>query len=234
MVKTPWTFWDFDWTGGRELTDQEFKQPMRGLWHPSLTIHYDGLYRGRTNHPQRDYAMFHRLTWGKPIDHWDESTNAESGHPLPLEEYPQEIEDVPYSIEAPIVSERTRDLVETVAPGCVQFLPVTMTQFGGKPIRIGRYWVMNIVKLVDCLDPEPGTTAPLPERIAKYMPPDNVQLVYERTRFVSEAVPPDAALFRMRTEYITIVARRDVCEAFKSYGITGVRFMPLWFKAASP
>ena len=112
----------------------------------------------------------------------------------------------------------------------MQFLPVTMTQLGGTPIRIGRDWVMDGIELVGCLEPEPGSCDPLPARVRKYRPPDKVQIDRHRTRFRIDAIPPESALFRMKKEYITVVARCDVREAFEAHGITGVRFLPLHFR----
>ena len=121
------------------------------------------------------------------------------------------------------------ELIERLAPGCVQFLPVIMTH-NRKPMRVGRYWVMNVVTTVDCLEPEPGTTTPLPERIGKHMPADNVQLERSRTRFIRKAIPSDVPLFRMRREYLTVIARDDIRRAFEDLQITGCLFKPLPFQ----
>lgn len=208
MTTSEWTYWDLDWHYGEVFTDEDAEDPTKGrMWQPFMRL------------PDK---LYYRLRWASPIADWPDDVAADSYDDFP-------IEDLPLAVEAPMVSQRTRELIERVAPGCAQFLPVTMTH-RGKPMRIGRYWVMNMVKPVDCLDPELGTTTPVPERIAKHMPADSVQLVYERTRFLRSVVPADAALFRMRKQYITVVARDDVREAFESHGITGVKFKPLPFR----
>ena len=57
MASLAWTYWEFDWKDRPPLTDEEFDDPMKGMWQPVMFMRYDGVYRGRTDYPRPDDAM---------------------------------------------------------------------------------------------------------------------------------------------------------------------------------
>ncbi|MEZ6233384.1 MAG: hypothetical protein R3B68_04265 [Phycisphaerales bacterium] len=201
-------FWELDWLD-RQMADDELDDPDAWRpWRPSMRL---------------DVATRDRLIWGVVIDDWDPETqaNSEDGNAL--------TEDMPFCTEAPIVSPKLRALIETHAPGCAQFLPIRMT-YRGEPMAGGPCFVLNVIQVVDCLDIEPSAATPYPEHLAVHLRADHVQLDRDRVRFLSTRVPADAHLFRLRYDYITVVASDVLKHRLLREGARGVVFRRLPFR----
>lgn len=128
-----------------------------------------------------------------------------------------QIEDMPWSIDNNfIISDRFRKFLEREAPGHAQFLGIRFTG-PAKLVPKERYWLVNWLKEIDCLDRarsmEEGTAGPYvkwvvidPARV-----PDDVLVGY-----VVGALPD-------------LFMRGDLIRKIKKAGVTGPQFRELWY-----
>lgn len=102
-------------------------------------------YRCSLNTPllPRDIRLC--LAEGDPVEPgaWSGSYEAVADEPGPLEDMPW--------CDMDIVSDRFKELLCAIAPGCAQFLPMHVRDYRGRTAR-QMYWVVNWLRIVDCID----------------------------------------------------------------------------------
>lgn len=146
------------------------------------------------------------LTQGRLVDSWNPDTVAECDRKGP-------VEDMPWcSPHGYVVSQRIREILERMAPGNCQFLPVTV-QYKRRTIDAGPYWVLNILNVVDCLDMVKSTIRPskvLPSGMAV------LEMVIRH-----ELIPGNVLICRVKHDEFNVLIRSDVVTAFRGAKISG-------------
>jgi hypothetical protein len=125
-------------------------------------------------------------------------------------------EDIPWPrrVSIFIVSDRLRALLEAEAPGAAEYLPVHLQGPRSRELP-GPYWVMNWVRLLDCLDEEAS------------MDED------EKGRFVQvpvidpSRIPPDATLGLLKGYEVVKLIRDDLRIKIEKAGLTGLKYSPI-------
>lgn len=141
---------------------------------------------------------------GVPINDWDGSLVVRCEEPGPLEDFPWANEHV--------ASERLRQLWEKHAPGCAQYLPLTLMLSDGTPIQ-DRYWLVNWLHTVDFLD-----------RTYSDYAASNEHTTYFDVVVNGTAIPDHKPICRMKGSPSFVVIRDDIKRAIEHAGITGCQF----------
>ena len=117
-----------------------------------------------------------------------------------------------------LVSERLRLLLEAAAPNAAQFLPARLR---GPP---SSYWVMNVLRVFDCLDKEASTIVDeeTGTPVGGYERPFMPIPVIDPCR-----IPPDGVLGRLKGDMGTILVRRDLKRTIEKAKIKGIYFHEL-------
>lgn len=124
------------------------------------------------------------------------------------------VEDWAWS-ESPVCSQRMREVVDTLCPGMVEYLPLQVLYRNQVIFPAGAYWVMNLLDSVDCID-EPRSES----FIAGNFPGANK--VYMKVCIDVDRIPPDKHLFRLHGQSNIIVTSKVLREALQAAGVTGV------------
>jgi hypothetical protein len=113
-----------------------------------------------------------------------------------------------------VVSSRLRAFLEEHAPGVAEYLPVQLRGPGtqGK----GPYWVMNSVRLLDCLDEDASMNVDRTGRRYVEVP------VIDPGR-----LGPDDVLGNVKGYEVKWIMRSDLKLKIKKAGLTGYSFFPL-------
>lgn len=119
--------------------------------------------------------------------------------------------------ESPVCSQRMREVVDTLCPGMVQYLPLQVLYRKEVMFPAGTYWVMNLLDSVDCID-EPTSES----FIAGDFPGANK--VYMKVCIDVDRIPPDKHLFRLHGCGVKIVTSKVLREALQAAGVTGVNY----------
>ncbi|MBS0197690.1 MAG: hypothetical protein JSR77_13125 [Planctomycetes bacterium] len=151
----------------------------------------------------------------KPLQGWTEGLLVvEPGIP---------IDDAPWNTKDElVVSNRLRELLEFIAPGQAQYLPMSLKRARWEVVDMskfvvheegaemiggpGDYWMMNTLVEVDCMD----------WKLAKSSP--------WRSAIDVAKVPGDVQLFRIADQRSVVYCRRRVREVCVEAGIRGLQF----------
>jgi len=125
--------------------------------------------------------------------------------------------DMPISQPVQICSNRTRQLLEKLAPMDIQYLPVQL-EHKGKPIGEGQHWIMNLLHIVDCVDEGDADW-----RYHTY----TKGKMYETWTIDPSRVPNEVRIFRVKGAQSPVVVTDGVRSAVEQARITGVGFGPL-------
>lgn len=151
---------------------------------------------------------------GQPIEGWQASTVVEIDRGRHA---PRVCPDVYMSACNFVVSDRCRGVIESVAPGQVQFLGFTP-----KPkkceISNGSLWIMNILRMPDCID----------MALSKARPPAHQYDIYHwgTSNPIVDArrIPPENMIFRLRHHSVVTLVRTELRDAIRGAGFTGGGF----------
>lgn len=141
---------------------------------------------------------------GRSIPDWDASLVVRCEEPGPLEDFPW--------CNEHIASDRLRLLLERLAPGCAQFLAITLLQHDGTPSP-QPYWIVNWLHTVDFYDREFTDMARSPEHTSFF------EVVVDASR-----IPPDKPICRMHECQTYVAIRDDIKSAIERAGMTGCQF----------
>lgn len=163
--------------------------------------------------PNIDYALmrsFSRCEW---ISDWPDDVVVE------VESAGAGPEDLPWwQSPGTFGSDRFRQTVERVAPDHAQFLPVKLRYDGGAVITeilgFGRYWIVNWLKLVDCLDP-----------VASQLDLSGEYPKFQWDYIDSSLVPPNVDVFRVKYAASAVRVTSQFVGHLKDNNITGWRLM---------
>jgi hypothetical protein len=120
----------------------------------------------------------------RPIEPWTD--------PLPVEcESAGPYYDMPWSASyCAVMSDRFRQVVEKIAPGAVQFMPIQPT-YRRKPLPCGVYWAGNVVNVYDCVDFEASGCEP------SRFPDSYIHNREKDLHIIDSKVPEDASIFQL-------------------------------------
>lgn len=116
-----------------------------------------------------------------------------------------------------LVSDRLRLLLERCVPNHAEFLPVVVT-YNGEPLKVQRYWVVNWLFMVDCLDwsksmwYQPKGTATKAERVV-------VNAVIDFSKIDS-----NVKICRIFGAESRVLISSDIRNLIEEAGITGCQF----------
>lgn len=136
---------------------------------------------------------------GVPVPRWPVNLLLPSSSPRPLDVSS-------WPIEVPVVSEKTRQICEQIAPGQLQFLPVHLTYRGRALRHAGPYWAANRLISVDCGRALEGE---------------------ENWRIDPRRVPPGAHVFCIKGWGPMFIVSQELKAEWTKAGVRGVRFRAL-------
>lgn len=118
-----------------------------------------------------------------------------------------------------VVSPRLKDFLEQRELKAVEYLPVGLLNHKGRPVQGGKYFIVNLLDPVDCLD--------LDRCDAKYsnITPEDIMRV-KRLVLDEAKVDTERQLFSPKGLFAPL-ARRDLAEAIDAAGFTGIRWVEL-------
>ena len=114
-----------------------------------------------------------------------------------------------------IISDRFRRLLEVSAPGAAEYLPIRLDGPGSG--KLGPYWMVNWLRLFDCLDEKESVIDIGQDGVRRIMFP-----CIEPRR-----VPADGVLGLLRGHDVVVLVRDDLCKSIKKAGITGFAVGPI-------
>lgn len=142
-----------------------------------------------------------------PVDKWPS--------PPPLwisKKRPQRLEDMPWSVGYfYVVSTRFRAFLERESPGCAQFLPMRIEGPGAEDIK-SPYWVVNWLRLFNCLDEEASMNE---DEHGRYV---EVPVIDPRR------IPADGLIGMLKKYEVVTLIRDDLRKKIKAAGFTGPQF----------
>lgn len=150
---------------------------------------------------------------GRPLDPPKRRKEVRIDPPVPLE-------DMPWSMYAPVVSDRFRAFLEEHAAGHAQYFEVILK--GPKKLIPGQaYFLVNWLHVVDCIDFERSDWYEEDEEgdEPRY---DFNEIVLDPSR-----VPPGVRIFRLRHFDVVTAIDADLAREIKRTGITGPQFYPI-------
>lgn len=115
-----------------------------------------------------------------------------------------------------IVSERLRAFLEEREVSGVEYLPVSLLNHKGRPIK-EPYAIANLLRHIDCVDKDATEHEWNPLKETAMIKVKNLTIDPER-------VPDDAVLFRLVHVADVIGVRRDLAQAMEDAGFTGISF----------
>lgn len=118
-----------------------------------------------------------------------------------------------------VVSPPLKEFLEKREVNAVEYLPVGLLNHKGRPAQGGKYFIVNLLDPVDCLD--------LDRCDAKYsnITPEDIRRV--KSLVLDEAkVDTERQLFSPKGLFAPL-ARRDLAEAIDAAGFTGIRWVEL-------
>jgi hypothetical protein len=122
-------------------------------------------------------------------------------------------------IAVPVVSARFAKAVKPVVGDDVEFIP---TQVGD---RHG-YEIMNVLRLIECIDESRSEFIKWTEKDHRADLAGEYRSV-PKLKIVSENIPPDANIFRIKYWDVVIVVSDVFVEAARSIAAVGMRLKPL-------
>ena len=126
--------------------------------------------------------------------------------------------DMPISQPVPVCCDRVKMLFERIAPKDLQFLPIAL-EYKGKKMGDSPYWIMNLLRLVDCVDETQSNWSIGYGGFKTYR-----SWIMDKSR-----IPTDASVFRVvGAEYPVVVTEAVRCEVEQAT-ITGVGFLELGY-----
>lgn len=161
------------------------------------------------------YSVSDQLTWGEPMQYWDTDLAVATFRP------DRQREDVAWTLTAtPIVSQYAREILELIAPGDIQFLPVRMENERTGEMLDEPWWVANYLRVFNCLDfhrswvmhhdlGRPGLRTDL------RLPPCVID-----SRLLTE----QDKIGRVGYSHTDVIVRDSVASVIRRAGITGVEF----------
>jgi hypothetical protein len=123
-----------------------------------------------------------------------------------------------YGATVPVISLRTRDVLEAAVSDRVEFLPVEVVNHKGR-VEPATYFILHPLDVVDCIDKEASGVewnSIAPDRISRCK-----SLVLKK-----DAIPENAKLFRPKYWGKNIFVRQDLADALQGAGLTGLYFRP--------
>lgn len=160
--------------------------------------------------PSFPYSVLDELERAKRVMSWGE-------YRLELDR-DHDLEDMPWVMTGGmcfVVSQRLRELLERKTPGQIQFLPI-QTAFRGKPMPKVKYWVVNVLNMISCIDDERSEWKPwYPGSKGKF---------YIRAEIDPNKVPQELQIFRPSEQRMSVYVRRELVEDIENAGMTGCRF----------
>jgi len=126
--------------------------------------------------------------------------------------------DMPISQPVPVVSGRVKALFEGLAPGAVQLLPVRL-EFMDKPVADSPYWIMNLLRMIDCVDESRSNWSIGYGGLKSYR-----SWILDKSR-----IPSDAMIFRVLNAESSVVVTDEARKRVEQVGITGVGFAELGY-----
>lgn len=144
------------------------------------------------------------LMEGSEIADWDSSLVIRCDDPGPMEDFPWAKEH--------IVSDRLRSLLETHAPGCAQYLAVTLAHHDGRRVS-EPYWIANWLHTVDFYDRTHTDMISTADGVTFF------EVVIDASK-----IPDEIPICRMRDFSNYIVVRDDIKQLIKTSGMTGCQF----------
>lgn len=150
------------------------------------------------------YHHVDALMEGTEIADWDGSLVIRCDDPGPTEDFPWAKEH--------IVSDRLRRLLEAHAPGCAQYLPVTIAHHDGTHV-LEPYWIANWLRTIDFYDRTHTDMMSTQDGTSFF------EVVVDASK-----IPNDAPICRMKDFSNFIVIRDDIKKAIKNSGMTGCQF----------
>ena len=151
----------------------------------------------------------------QPVDWWNERIFVHYQHNGPHTDYPHVLG------EWNVCSLRLRALLEHLAPGAIQFLPIRIRSIHGTG-EVEGYAVANFLQLLDCLDRERTKLGD-----DDWEPFNHLGDVDIEHPVLSRAPIGDARVFRVLGDSILVAIREDVKEAIQREGMTGCVFNEL-------
>jgi hypothetical protein len=116
-----------------------------------------------------------------------------------------------------VASSRLKTFIESQAPAHVEYLPVTIVDHRGKPVK-REYFIIHPVDPADCLDLE--QCEPTWSAIDKTKIKRVKKLVIDETK-----VGKDRVLFKPQSFYNIILARRELAEALDKEHFIGLSWI---------
>jgi len=117
-----------------------------------------------------------------------------------------------------MVSDCLRSAILEVAPDDVQFLPVTV-RYRDRPVtEKGPYWVLNVIKMIDCVDPARSVLSSAPDRYG--------QPWYWAVRLDAKKLQNRVHMFRAFHSSEIIFASDTVRRYLEKRKFTGLTFFP--------
>jgi hypothetical protein len=123
-----------------------------------------------------------------------------------------------YGASVPIVSRRTREILESAVSNRVEFLPIAVTNHKGR-VEPEEYFVLHPLDITDCIDTEASGVEW--NRIA----PDQISRCKSLV-LKNEAIPATYKIFRPKGWGDNILVSKDIVEALQQAGLTGLYFRP--------
>jgi hypothetical protein len=123
-----------------------------------------------------------------------------------------------YGASVPVISRRTREVLEASTTNRVEFLPARITNHKRR-VEPEEYFVLHPLDMVECIDTEASGVEW--NRIS----PDRISRC--RTLVLREdAIPADFKIFRLAHWGSSIIVRQDLAESLQGAGLTGLSFRP--------
>ena len=118
----------------------------------------------------------------------------------------------------PVISNRTKEILETVVRNRVEYLPAELINHKGR-VEPAQYFVLHPLDLVDCIDTEASGVQW--NRISPGQISRCKSLVLK-----PDAIPANFTLFRLKHWGSNIIVREDVTEVLEKADLTGLYFRP--------
>lgn len=116
-----------------------------------------------------------------------------------------------------LVTGKFRQILDNIASGSIQFLPVRVSNGGGN-IGLAECYLANITSLIDALD--------LGNSEYFYIDTDNKEKVLSVVKFaLKRSRIPDIDIFRIQDDYFSIFVSETIKKTVKKNGITGCDFL---------
>ena len=162
---------------------------------------------------QWDWEKVHRrLEACRPISSWNEN------EAVLLCDHTEHLEDCPCTADGSlIVSDRFCEFLAEIDPKGFQFLPVQMRWATNHELIRERYWAVNVLRELDCLD---YSRAMYKDQYVGWAPD---VLVVNPAK-----VNKSDLLGRVRDRHFNFIVREDVRDRIVAAGMTGVYFYKVW------